>query len=222
MANKLKGIILAGGKGTRLLPATRVMNKHMIPILNIPMIEYPLHTLINMGIKDVLIITGGNHVGGIAEYLGDGSEFGVNITYKVQKEAGGMAQALLLAEGYAKHFAVILGDNIFETPIFPPKACGLVIKSVKNPSRFGVYHKGSITEKPPNPKSNKVVTGLYFYTEEIFDYIKTLKPSKRGELEITDVNNWCLKNLDTEIIKYSDFWSDAGTIESLKNIIKWI
>jgi glucose-1-phosphate thymidylyltransferase len=136
----------------------------------------------------------------------------------VQKEAGGIAQALLLAEGFVDgQFAVILGDNIFGEPIKPPPSglCGLVLKKVTDPKRFGVYHNHNIEEKPTNPKSNTVVTGLYFYTPEVFNFIKTLKPSARGELEITDVNNWCLVNLETVITDYNGFWSDAGTFESL-------
>jgi glucose-1-phosphate thymidylyltransferase len=217
------GIILAGGKGTRLLPATKVLNKHMIPILNVPMIEYPLRTLKGMGIKDILVVSGGNHIGGIAEYLGDGSEYGVNLTYKVQKEAGGIAQALLLAEDFVDgQFAVILGDNIFEYPPVIPLSNGIVVKEVKNPERFGVLQGGKIVEKPNNPQSNLAVTGMYFYTPKIFEFIKTLAPSARGEVEITDVNNWCIEQKDYSIENYNGFWSDAGTPESLFEVIKWV
>ncbi len=224
--SKLKGVILAGGKGTRLLPATKIINKHLLPIVNKPMILYPLNTLKEMGITEILIVTGGNHLGGFADFLGDGSEYGVNLTYKVQTEAGGIAQALALAEGFVdeqtdEQFAVILGDNIFESAPTPPFKCGLVLKESNEPARFGVYHEGQIVEKPSEPLSNKVVTGLYFYTPEVFTFIKGLKPSARGELEITDVNNWCLKNLETELVDYKGFWSDAGTPDSLIRTINW-
>jgi glucose-1-phosphate thymidylyltransferase len=218
----MKGVILAGGKGTRLRPLTHIMNKHLLPVYDKPMILYPLNTLKRMGIEDILIVSGGNHIGGFCELLGDGSEYGVNITYKVQKEAGGIAQALSLAREFVDgQFAVILGDNIYEYPVLTPKKCGIVIKEVDVPNRFGVYNEGKIEEKPEHPKSNKAVTGLYFYTPEVFRYIDGLKPSARGELEITDVNNWCLQNLDTSVIEYKGFWSDAGTHESLFTSSEW-
>ncbi len=204
----MKGIILAGGKGTRLQPATFAMNKHMIPILNEPMILYPLDTLKELGCKDILIVSGGNHVGQFAEFLRDGSDYGVRLTYKVQKEAGGIAQALSLAEDFVgkNDFVVILGDNIYgNTPVKPPEGyCGIVLE-----------------EKPKDPKSKMAVTGLYFYTPAVFDFIRSLKPSTRGEMEITDVNNWCLKNLDTATLEYEGFWSDAGTPESLATVVNW-
>lgn len=222
MATKLKGVILAGGKGTRLLPATKVTNKHLLPVLNKPMILYPLQTLKDMGIEDILIVTGGNHVGGFAEFLGDGSEYGVKLTYRVQKEAGGIAQALLLAEGYVDgQFAVILGDNVFECAPPIPLGCGIVLSRVANPERFGVFHDHEIIEKPKKPASNQVVTGLYFYTPHIFQHLKELRPSARGELEITDLNNWCLENLNMQWYEYDRFWSDAGTPESLLKTIGW-
>lgn len=215
----MKGVILAGGSGSRLKPMTSVMNKHLLPVYDRPMILYPIETLKSMGITDILLITGGNHLGSFVDFLGDGGEFGINLTYKIQKDAGGIAHALLLSEYFVGHesVAVILGDNIFEyAPTRPDKGgCGIVLKEVYNPKRFGVYFDGEIEEKPENPKSSMVVTGLYFYTHHIFDFIKTLKTSARGELEITDVNNWCLKNRKTEIIEYKGFWSDAGTPESL-------
>ncbi len=221
----MKGIILAGGKGTRLLPATKVINKHMIPILNKPMILYPLETLKQLGCDDILIVSGGNHIGQFADFLGDGSEYGVNLTYKVQKEAGGIAQALGLAEDFVngENFTVILGDNIFgDAPKRPPEGfCGITLKEVSDPQRFGVYHEGLIEEKPKEPKTNMAVTGLYFYTPAIFDFIHSLKPSARGELEITSVNNFCLKNLDTATMEYDGFWSDAGTPESLARVCAW-
>ncbi len=220
---KRKGIILCGGKGTRMLPATKVVNKHMIPLLNKPMILYPLQTLIDMGISDILIVSGGNHIGDIAEFLGDGSEYGISLTYKVQKEAGGIAQALLLAEDFVSNkFAVILGDNYFEVPPVSTRDFGLVTKEVPDPQRFGVLTFNRIEEKPKKPRSNYAVTGLYFYTKDIFKFIRTLTPSARGELEITDVNNWCLENYQVEIIHYKQFWSDMGTPDSMLHTIQHI
>lgn len=218
-----KGIILAGGNGTRLRPLTSVVNKHLLSVYDKPMIMYPLETLKGMGVTDIMVVTGGEHVGRFLEFLGDGSDYGVNLTYRVQKEAGGIAQALSLAEEFVgeDNFAVILGDNIFDSPVDPPKKCGIVLKRIDDPSRFGVYHEGKIVEKPKEPLSNMAVTGLYFYTPEIFDFIKGLKPSARGELEITDVNNWCLENLETATTEYTGFWSDAGTFDSLLASSNW-
>lgn len=212
-----KGVILAGGNGTRLRPLTYSTNKHLIPVYNKAMVLYPLQTLLDMGIEDILIVTGGEHIGKFIDLLGSGAEYGCRFTYKVQDDAGGIAQALLLAEDFVKEqFAVVLGDNIFSEPVTPPvSGCGLVLKSVEDPNRFGVYFKGKIVEKPKEFISSMAVTGLYFYTPEIFNFIKTLKPSNRGELEITDVNNWCIENLPTETKIYDGFWSDAGTFESL-------
>lgn len=225
-----KGIVLCGGKGTRMLPATKVMNKHMIPILNKPMVLYPIETLARMGFTDILLISGGNHIGGFADFLGDGSEYGVSFTYKVQKEAGGIAQALLLAENFVdeRQFAVILGDNYFEIPPKVPEEdmCGLVTKYVEDLRRFGVLHQNGEGEKWIEEKPEKLlqydsaVTGLYFYTSIIFNFIKNLGPSQRGEVEITDVNNWCLKNVPTYIQTCQGFWSDMGTPESMLATIK--
>lgn len=216
-----KGIILAGGSGTRLLPLTKTTNKHLLPVFNKPMVLYPLATLKRMGINDILIVTGGNHLGSFADLLGDGSEYGVSLTYKVQKEAGGIAQALLLAENFVgdDKFAVILGDNIFSTDIkVPTQDAAIVLKRVANPRRFGVWDESErrIVEKPSDPPSDKAVLGLYFYNKKVFEFIKTLKPSDRGELEITDVNNWYLENDNVDIIEYDGFWSDAGTFESMQ------
>jgi len=218
----MKGIILAGGKGTRLSPFTLLFNKHLLPVYDRPMITYPLMTLKGMGITDILIVSSGENIGGFATVLGDGSKYEVNITYRIQAEAKGIAHALLLAEDFVEEqFAVILGDNIFGSSVVPPKRCGIVLKEVENPNRFGVFYEGKIVEKPSVPSSNKAVTGLYFYTPEIFPFIKTLEPSARGELEITDVNNWCLENLPTEVIDFGGFWSDAGTFDSLLASSVW-
>jgi len=226
----MKGIILAGGKGTRLFPCTRIINKHLLPVYNQPMIYYPLKSLINAGVKDILIVSGEGHAGGFLELLKDGREFGANISYSVQTEAGGIAQALGLAEDFAdkEKIAVILGDNIFEDDLslyvksFEDQKEGarLFLKEVVDANRFGVAEvQGDkiigIEEKPKEPKSNLAVTGLYMYDSQVFDIIKTLNPSNRGELEITDVNNLYIKNdiLEYDILK--GFWSDAGTFESL-------
>ncbi len=236
----MKGLILAGGKGTRLLPATRVVNKHMIPILNNPMITYPLNTLKHFGITDIMIVSGGDHIGGIAEFLGDGSDFGVKLTYRVQKEAGGIAQALGLAQDFVNgdSVMVILGDNIFDNKSFSklPKGVGsegamFFFSHQAGNSRFGVPVFGDnqrkpflkkIEEKPKHPKSNFAVTGLYIYPPNVFGIIPTLKPSKRGELEISDVNNWYIKTNQYAYQKLTGFWSDAGTPDSLKEVIDYI
>lgn len=226
----MRGVILAGGKGTRLLPATRVMNKHMVPILNRPMITYPLETLKVMGIVDILVVSGGEHIGAIAEFLGDGSEFGVSLTYRVQKEAGGIAQALALAEGFAagEPIAVILGDNVFdndkitEFDLSDRESAYVFLKAVKDPQRFGVYTTSGIVEKPKEPLTDLAVTGLYVYPADVFKVIPTLTPSARGELEITDVNNFYFKEerLRAHYL-YNAFWSDAGTPESLYQVTRW-
>lgn len=233
----MKGVILCGGKGTRLLPATKCLNKHLIPILNEPMVLYPLRTLISMGVEDILLVSGGNHLGGFIEFLGDGSEYGVNLTYKVQKEAGGIAQAISLAENFAngENIAVILGDNIFgsTTKTFIEDRCdklheaAILIKEIPNASRFGVLMgKGEkdykIIEKPQGVTAGKAVTGLYFYSPSVFEVVKTLKPSARGELEVTNINNYYLQNDLCKILTLHDcFWSDAGTPESLAEVTKW-
>lgn len=232
----MRGVLLAGGKGSRLLPATKVINKHMVPILNRPMITYPLETLRVLGCADILVVSGGNHVGGIAEFLGDGSDFGVRLTYKVQKEAGGIAQALGLAKNFAagEDVLVALGDNVFDNarlaarttlPFDPQQAC-IFIAQVPDPSRFGVVaFEGerivAIEEKPRAPKSSFAVTGLYHYPSEMFDVIPTLAPSARGEMEITDVNNHFLRAGALSYVTVDGFWSDAGTPESLYEVTRW-
>ncbi len=227
----MKGIILAGGNGTRLLPCTKVTNKHCLPVYNQPMIYCPLKTLTQAGIKDIMIVTGGNSPGDFLKLLENGREFGLKeIHYTYQSGAGGIAEALGLAEEFAGRdkIAVILGDNIFKDDISSyvkrfeqqPSGAKIFLKEVVDPQRFGVAEVRaekiiSIEEKPKNPKSNYAVTGLYMYDEQVWELIKKLKPSARGELEITDVNNFYLeKNILTyEIIK--GFWSDAGTFDSM-------
>lgn len=239
----MKGLILAGGKGTRLLPATRVVNKHMVFILNKPMIMYPLETLKSFGITDIMIVSGGGHIGGIAEFLGDGSEWGVNLTYRVQKDAGGIGQALGLAKDFVgkSPVMVILGDNIFENEVLSksiPRGIGtkgamFFFSTQKDNSRFGVpvFSGGqpnpnrqtliAIEEKPAKPKSELAVTGLYIYPPNVFDIISTLKPSKRGEIEVTDINNWYIKRKRCAYSWFQGFWSDAGTPQSLREVINW-
>ncbi len=234
----MKGIILAGGEGTRLRPLTLVANKHLLPIYNKPMVQFPIETLKSLGINDILIVTGGDKVGKFADYLGDGSSLGVSITYRVQMEAGGIAHALALAEDYVgdNEVAVILGDNVFDNAHMrlPNPDSGKVgdaciyVREVKDPERFGVvgYDKDgkvkSIIEKPEMPESNDVVVGLYIYPRDVFNVIRTLKPSDRGELEITDVNNHYLKNGRLNIEKFEGFWSDAGTFDSLLKSANWV
>ncbi len=230
----MKGIILAGGKGTRLLPLTKITNKHLLPIFNRAMIDYPLKTLLDAGIKDILIISGREHAGDFIEYLGSGSDYGANFTYKVQVEAGGIAHALLLGESFANKepVTVILGDNIFEDDLSVglsnfKKGARVFLKEVPDPERFGVAVLSNkkvtaIIEKPKKAPSNFAVTGLYQYDNEIFKTAKKFKPSARGELEITDVNNAYIKKglMKAEFIK--GFWSDAGTFESMTKSIDWI
>jgi len=222
----MKGVILAGGTGSRLMPLTKVTNKHLLPVYNKPMIYYPLQTLIDMGIKEILIVSGPGHAGHFVNLLGSGRKFGVKFSYEIQDEAGGIAQALGLAEDFAdeESVCVVLGDNIFEDKIDVSdfkEGARIYLKKVQNASRFGVAEIDknekvlSIEEKPEKPKSSLAVTGLYIYDNEIFKIIKTLKPSARGELEITDVNNTYIKKgkMDAKIL--DGFWSDAGTFESL-------
>jgi glucose-1-phosphate thymidylyltransferase len=237
----LKGIILAGGTGSRLYPLTKVTNKHLLPVGKYPMVFHSIYKLKEAEIQDILIVTGKDYIGDVVNLLGSGHEMGVSFTYKVQDEAGGIAQALSLAEQFVGNdqMVVILGDNVFSDPIvdyvnkFKKQRSGakIFLKEVKDPNRFGVaeLHKEkiiSIEEKPRIPKSSFAVTGIYMYDSSVFDIIKTLKPSERGELEITDVNTLYMHNntLSYEILL--GWWTDAGTHESLaranelaKNII---
>ena len=223
----MKGIILAGGTGSRLYPLTKVTNKHLLPVYDKPMIYYPLQTLVAAGIEDIMIVSGRGHVGHFLELLGSGKEFGVRLTYEIQEDAGGIAQALGLAESWTgtDNIAVILGDNIFQDDIRKDvesfeSGAKIFLKEVPDAQRFGVAEiRGSkvlgIEEKPRAPKSNLAVTGLYLYDSGVFDIIKTLKPSGRGELEITDVNNAYIQRGAMEFTVLNGFWSDAGTFESL-------
>lgn len=226
----MKGIILAGGLGTRLRPLTLVTNKHLLPIYNKPMIYYPLQTLMDARIKDILIISGPEHAGHFLHLLGSGKEFGIKLSYELQDEPGGIAQALGLAEDFADNgpVATILGDNIYEDNLGvdikkfanEPFGAQVFLKEVNDPKRFGVADvQGdriiSIVEKPSQPVSNLAVTGLYLYDSTVFDIIKNLKPSGRGELEITDVNNAYVKAGKMRFAKLKGEWTDAGTFDSL-------
>ncbi|VVB83559.1 UTP--glucose-1-phosphate uridylyltransferase AglF [uncultured archaeon] len=231
----MKGVILAGGTGSRLMPCTKVTNKHLLPVYNKPMIYYPLFTLIDAGIKDIMIISGREHVGDFTNLLGSGADFGVNLTYKVQEGSGGIAEALALAEDFANKEPIveILGDNIFEENFsqqikdFENKmketgGCKLFLKEVglKAAKRFGIaVIEGSkviyVEEKPENPKSNLASTGLCIFDSKIFDVIRTLKRSARGELEITDAIDVYVKSGKCYYDILKGFWSDAGTFESL-------
>lgn len=224
------GIILAGGTGSRLFPCTKVTNKHLLPIGEMPMIFYPLKKLVGAGITDILIVTGTEHVGDFISLLGSGKEFGCRLTYRVQDEAGGIAEALSLAQRFANNdpMCVILGDNIFEDSISgiiaafmqDPSYAHVVLKQVADPERFGVAEvKDSeitnIIEKPTSPTSDLAVTGIYCYPSDVFDIVKDLKPSSRNELEITDVNNAYLKAQRLRYSTFEGYWSDAGTFPSL-------
>jgi glucose-1-phosphate thymidylyltransferase len=223
----MKGIILAGGTGSRLYPLTKVTNKHLLPVYDKPMIYYPLQTLVDAGLDEILIVSGRGHAGHFLELLGSGSEWGVRITYEIQDEAGGIAQALGLAKGFAdeEDVIVILGDNIFQDSIREDVSgfkggSKIFLKEVPDAQRFGVAELDGdrvigIEEKPEVPRSNFAVTGLYMYDSKVFEVIRTLKPSGRGELEITDVNNYYI-DLGRMGYKVLDgYWSDAGTFESL-------
>jgi glucose-1-phosphate thymidylyltransferase len=227
----MKGVILAGGLGKRLEPLTRITNKHLLPVYGKPMIYYPIQSLVDSGIKDILIVTGGNHAGEFLRLLGNGSEFGLKaINYTYQKGEGGIAEALGLAQHFADNdkIVVILGDNVIEKSIKhyvddfsrQPKGAKILLKKVDDPERFGVAEiKGNrivkIVEKPKHPKSKYAVTGIYMYDKKVFDIIKTLKPSNRGELEITDVNNEYIKLGQMTFNILDGWWSDCGTHEAL-------
>jgi len=229
----MKGIILAGGTGSRLDPLTRVTNKHLLPVYDKPMIYYPIQTLVSAGIKDIMIVSGKGHAGQFLELLKSGKEFGVNFSYGVQEEAGGIAQALGLCKDFADNekIAVILGDNILEDDvskavkdfITQEKGAKIFLKEVENPKSFGVAEVAGdkivmIEEKPKSPKSNLAVIGLYMYDNQVWEVIKTLKPSGRGELEITDVNNFYAKQgtMTFDIIK--GWWGDGG--ESFDSLLR--
>jgi len=227
----MKGIILAGGLGTRLHPLTKITNKHLLPVYDKPMIYYPIETLISAGIIDILIVTGGSSAGDFLKLLGNGKEFGLkHINYTYQEGEGGIADALRLAEHFAAgdRIVIILGDNIIEKSIKPyikkylnqPEGAMILLKEVADPQRFGVAEIKDdkiigIEEKPSQPKTNYAVTGIYMYDSRVFDIIRTLKPSRRGEYEITDVNNAYIKAGTMSYALLDGWWTDAGTFETL-------
>lgn len=225
----MKGVILAGGTGSRLFPLTKITNKHLLPVGRYPMIYHSIYKLSRAEIRDIMIITGREHMGDIVNLLGSGSDFGVRFTYRVQDEAGGIAQALFLAKDFVGEdfVTVILGDNVFEDEIvsfveeFKSQRMGahLLIKEVHDPQRYGVpqLEDGkiiSIVEKPKYPASSYAITGIYMYDSRVFEVIPKLEPSTRGELEITDVNNWYVEQGQARYSVLRGWWTDAGTHES--------
>lgn len=227
----MKGVILAGGLGTRLYPLTKVTNKHLLPVYNKPMIYYPIQSLINAGITDILLVTGGNNAGDFLRLIGNGKEFGLkHIDYTYQEGEGGIADALKLAEYFAggENIAVMLGDNIIEKNFREAvddfkkqgKGARILLKEVPDPERFGVpVLEGDrvvkIEEKPEEPKSEYAVTGIYLFDNSVFDIARTLTPSDRGELEITDVNNVYIERGEMTYDVLEGWWTDAGTFSSL-------
>ena len=227
----MKGIILAGGKGTRLFPLTKVTNKHLLPVGKEPMIYNPIKQLVSAEITKILIVTSTEHMGDIVNLLGSGEQFGVDFTYKVQETAGGIAHALRLGEDFAKgeRIVVVLGDNIAVNSIKPyvdnfrkqETGARVLLKEVSEPTRYGIAALDEqkiveIEEKPENPKTRFAVIGYYMYDEKVFDFIRHLKPSERGEFEITDVNNEYIKRGEMEYDILEGDWTDAGTFESLQ------
>lgn len=228
----MKGVVLAGGLGTRMSPCTLVTNKHLLPVYDKPMIYYPVQTLINAGIEDIMIVTGGHFAGDFLKLLRNGNSFGLKgLHYSYQEGEGGIADALSLAEYFAAgdSICVILGDNIIEKNIRAAadafrrqgKGAKILLKEVKDAERFGVAEIDGdrisrIVEKPKQPKSNLAVTGIYFYDARVFDLVKSLSPSERGELEITDVNNLYIERGELTFDILDGWWTDAGTFESLR------
>ena len=227
----MKGVILAGGLGSRLHPLTKITNKHLLPVHSQPMIYYPIRTLINAGIEDIMIVTGGNSAGDFLRLLGNGKDFGLNhLNYTYQEGEGGIADALSLVEHFAddQPVCVVLGDNIIEKNVrsaadeYRKQGGGakIMLKKVHDPERFGVPELDGdrvlqIEEKPKAPKSDYAVVGIYFYDHTVFEVIKTLVPSERGELEITDVNNHYIRRGEMTWNELDGWWTDAGTFESL-------
>lgn len=227
----MKGVVLAGGLGSRLYPLTKITNKHLLPIYNRPMITYPIQCLVNAGIKDILVVTGGNNPGDFLKLLGNGKEYGVDhISYAYQEGEAGIADALSLAEAHAGggRLCVVLGDNIIEKNIFSAvqdykkqkSGARILLKEVPDPQRFGVPvldgdRVVSIEEKPQAPPSSYAVTGIYMYDSLVFEFISKLTPSQRGELEITDVNNLYIQQDNLTWSMLDGWWTDAGTFDSL-------
>lgn len=234
----MKGVILAGGLGTRLLPMTRVTNKHLLPVYDRPMIYFPLQQLVAAGIQDILIVTGGDSAGDFLRLLRNGHEFGLEqLKYAYQEGEGGIAEALGLAEHFAagEPVVVILGDNIFQNPITDavarfradPSGALILLKEVEDPERFGVAtldgdRVTGIVEKPSNPPSPLAVTGCYMYDAHVFDIVRGLEPSERGELEITDVNNHYVERGEMRHELVQGWWTDAGTVPSLHRAVQLV
>jgi len=235
----MKGVILAGGLGTRLFPLTKITNKHLLPVYDQPMIYYPIQTLVNAGIDDIMIVTGGKKSGDFLSLLGNGKDFGLkHLNYTYQEGEGGIAEALGLAAHWAagSPICVILGDNLIEKNIRGAvedfrsqisdsgigRGAKIMLKEVHDPERFGVATLDGdavarIVEKPKNPQSNLAVIGIYMYDSRVWDVIPTLEPSDRGELEITDVNNWYIHDKSMTFDVLDGWWTDAGTFESLQS-----
>ena len=234
----MKGVILAGGLGTRLFPLTKITNKHLLPVYDRPMIYYPIQTLVNAGIEDIMIVTGGRKSGDFLSLLGNGKDFGLkHLNYTYQEGEGGIAEALGLCEHWAagEPVAVVLGDNLIERNIkhavdqFRAQGGGgkILLKEVHDPERFGVATMegdkvARIVEKPREPESNLAVIGIYMYDARVFEIIKALEPSERGELEITDVNNWYIEDGSLTADVLEGWWTDAGTFQSLHHASKLV
>lgn len=227
----IRGVVLAGGSGSRLHPLTKTTNKHLLPVGDRPMVYYPIERLCEAGITDILVVTGVHHVGAIVNQLGSGAEFGCRFTYKVQDRAGGIAEALGLAEDFAGggRVAVVLGDNVFSDGLGPHlaswrasgKGAMVLLKEVSDPERFGVARfadgvLAEVVEKPANAPSRDAVTGIYFYDAQVYEMIRGLRPSARGELEISEVNSRYLAMGEMHWGRLQGWWTDAGTPESLK------
>lgn len=227
----MKGIILAGGKATRLRPLTKITSKQLLPVYNKPMIYYPIETLIKAGIKDILIIVAPDYAGQFLHLLGSGKEFGAKFSYEIQEAPRGLADAFIIGADFIgnDNVTMILGDNIFDQDFSKEISSfqsGAVVfaKQVPDPERFGVVEFDSnmkaisIEEKPANPKSNYAVVGLYTYDNKVIEYAKNLPPSPRGEIEITDINNIYLKNGELKVNVFDTLWEDAGTFDSLLRV----
>jgi glucose-1-phosphate thymidylyltransferase len=227
-----KGVILAGGKGTRLSPLTKVTNKHLLPVYDKPMICYPIQSLIKAGITDILIVTGRGHAGHFVELLESGQDYGAHFSYAVQEEAGGIAQALQLSENFIKEekFIVLLGDNLFDHPLEPAlqnfessnAKAAVFLKEVEDPRPYGVAvieneKLVKIIEKPKDPPSNLAIVGMYMYDSSVFSVARNISPSARGELEITDVNNYYVERGEMSYSKITGWWGDAG--ESFNSLL---
>ncbi|WP_282941183.1 sugar phosphate nucleotidyltransferase [Paenibacillus sp. RC67] len=228
----MRGVILAGGTGTRLRPLTNIVNKHLLPVGKYPMIHYAIDKMVSIGIKQILLVIGKQSAGLFTEYIGSGQQWGASISYKIQEQAGGIAEALAMAEDFIppeEHMLVILGDNLFQDDLHhamkeykkQPQGAHVFLKTVSDPSRYGVPvwegdRIASIEEKPADPQSHYCVTGIYMYDTEVFDIIRSVKPSIRGELEITDVNNAYAAKHALSYSILSGWWTDAGTHFSLQ------